>query len=84
MKVGGRREIIVPPIDGYGTAGSPPNITGNEELIFVVDVLAASKTPVAATSGAATTTPAATATTSPAASIPASTEPTATPTAASS
>jgi peptidylprolyl isomerase len=79
MKVGGRREIIVPPADGYGTAGSPPNVTGNEELIFVVDVLAASKTPVAASSGA--TSPAATAAASPAVSVPASTEPTATPSA---
>lgn len=40
MRVGGRREIVVPPSAGYGTAGSPPNITGNEELIFVVDLLA--------------------------------------------
>jgi hypothetical protein len=45
MKVGGRREIIVPPSDGYGATGSPPAVAGNEELIFVVDVLAASKTP---------------------------------------
>ena len=39
MKVGGRREIIVPPGDGYGPAGSPPTIQPNEELIFVVDLL---------------------------------------------
>jgi hypothetical protein len=55
MKVGGRREIIVPPIDGYGATGSPPSVAGNEELVFVVDVLAASKTP--STSSAAATTP---------------------------
>jgi peptidylprolyl isomerase len=42
MKVGGRREIIVPPTDGYGVAGSSPNVAPNEELVFVVDVLAAS------------------------------------------
>ena len=41
MKVGGRREIIVTPTDGYGTTGSG-SITPNEELVFVVDVLAAS------------------------------------------
>jgi peptidylprolyl isomerase len=45
MKVGGRREIIVPPSDGYGTGGSYPGITGNEELIFVVDVLQATPAP---------------------------------------
>jgi peptidylprolyl isomerase len=69
MKVGGRREIIVPPGDGYGTAGSPPNITGNEELIFVVDVLAASKTPATGSAAAtAATTPAATTASAPATS----------------
>ncbi len=41
MKVGGRREIIVTPADGYSTAGSG-SIKPNEELVFVVDVLAAS------------------------------------------
>ena len=41
MKVGGRREIIVTPADGYGTSGSGA-ITPNEELVFVVDVLAVS------------------------------------------
>ncbi|MGH8890564.1 MAG: FKBP-type peptidyl-prolyl cis-trans isomerase [Acidothermaceae bacterium] len=39
MKVGGRREIIIPPSLGYGAAGSG-SITPNEELVFVVDVLA--------------------------------------------
>ena len=51
MKVGGRREIIIPPSLGYGTAGSG-GIKPNEELVFVVDVLAtthstASPTPAA-------------------------------------
>jgi FKBP-type peptidyl-prolyl cis-trans isomerase len=39
MRVGGRREIIVPPRLGYGSAGSPPTIDPNETLIFVVDVV---------------------------------------------
>ena len=41
MKVGGRREIIVTPADGYGTTGSG-SIKPNEELVYVVDVLAVS------------------------------------------
>jgi len=39
MKVGGRREIIIPPSLGYGPTGSG-SIKPNEELVFVVDVLA--------------------------------------------
>ena len=39
MKVGGRRELIVPPDLGYGAQGSPPAIKPNETLIFVVDLL---------------------------------------------
>ncbi len=40
MKVGGRRELIIPPRLGYGAsppAGSP--ITTNETLVFVIDLL---------------------------------------------
>ena len=39
MKVGGRRELIVPPDLGYGAQGSPPTIEPNETLVFVVDLL---------------------------------------------
>jgi peptidylprolyl isomerase len=40
MKVGGRRELVIPPSLGYGATGSPPAIPPNEALIFVVDLLA--------------------------------------------
>ena len=67
MKVGGRREIIVTPADGYSTTGSGA-IKPNEELVFVVDVLAASApspSPSASGSGSPSVTPS----TSPAASV---------------
>jgi FKBP-type peptidyl-prolyl cis-trans isomerase len=38
MKVGGRREIVIPPALGYGAAGQPPVISANETLVFVVDL----------------------------------------------
>jgi peptidylprolyl isomerase len=38
MKVGGRREIVIPSSLGYGTRGSPPSIKPNEALVFVVDL----------------------------------------------
>jgi peptidylprolyl isomerase len=40
MKVGGRRELTIPPELGYGAAGSPPTIPPNETLVFVVDLVA--------------------------------------------
>ena len=39
MKVGGRRELIVPASLGYGAAGSPPTIPPNAPLVFVIDLL---------------------------------------------
>jgi peptidylprolyl isomerase len=38
MKIGGRRELIVPPSLGYGAMGSGP-VGPDETLIFVVDLI---------------------------------------------
>jgi peptidylprolyl isomerase len=41
MKVGGRRELVIPAPLGYGAKGSPPSIPPNETLVFIVDLLSA-------------------------------------------
>ena len=42
MKVGGRRQLVIPPHLGYGDRGAGGVIKGGETLIFVVDLLAVS------------------------------------------
>ena len=42
MKVGGRRELIIPASLAYGKAGRPPTIPANSPLVFVVDLLSIS------------------------------------------
>lgn len=39
MKVGGRRQLVIPPDLGYGAQGSPPDIPPNATLVFVIDLL---------------------------------------------
>jgi peptidylprolyl isomerase len=39
MKVGGRRQLTIPPAEGYGAQGSPPKIPPNSTLVFVIDLL---------------------------------------------
>ena len=39
MKVGGRREIVIPPALGYGATGQAGVISPDETLVFVVDLI---------------------------------------------
>ena len=39
MKVGGRRQLVIPPALAYGPQGLPPVIGPNETLVFVIDLL---------------------------------------------
>ena len=39
MKVGGRRELIIPPDLAYGAQGQPPSIKPDATLVFVIDLL---------------------------------------------
>ncbi len=41
QKVGSRVLLVIPPADGYGSAGSGAKIKGTDTLVFVVDLLAA-------------------------------------------
>jgi peptidylprolyl isomerase len=42
MKVGGRRELILPPVDAYGAAGRS-GIPKNDTLVFIIDLIKVTK-----------------------------------------
>jgi peptidylprolyl isomerase len=37
--VGSQVLVVIPPDQGYGAAGSPPDIGGTDTIVFVVDIL---------------------------------------------
>jgi peptidylprolyl isomerase len=39
MKVGGRRQLVIPPDLAYGKQGQPPTIGPNATLVFVIDLV---------------------------------------------
>jgi peptidylprolyl isomerase len=43
MRVGGRRELVIPPTLGYGDVSAGTGIAKNDTLVFVIDLLKVSK-----------------------------------------
>jgi len=57
LKLGGRRQLVLPPDLAYGEEGQPPDIGPNETLVFVVDAVEVCK-PGEGAEGGSTTAPA--------------------------
>jgi hypothetical protein len=58
MKVGGRRELVIPPDLGYGASPPGTDIAANDTLIFVVDLVQVCSSSTTAGSTPATVAPA--------------------------
>ena len=66
MKVGGRRQLVIPPALGYGTTGNN-GIAPDETLVFIIDLISIGEPATTTTAAGTATTVAGTATTTTAA-----------------